>query len=275
MPEPAAGLAPALAAGCTRGAILHAAGRGREPVVGQGCRRHDRAQASLQHGAGGAGPRQCRLGPVRRHQRPPASSRAPRPAFRAGARSPLAGMMHAGFPAAVHAGRRPGGLRYGSRSRPWPAYWWWCAGTWRQKKEIRPSRSRELAHGGGTDRHLRSHPGAGPDHQDHRRLPAGFALFVRRAPGAFPEEGDLSGPAESAKRFSAATRSNSPEPFCSGLRLAEVRPDDEQGSRWPGGPRPSRSIGCGRPWWTPECRMFSPCRIQTQPIRMAMAATRL
>ena len=58
---------------------------------------------------------------------------------RAGARSPLSGMLHAAFLLAVHAGRRarwPASCRW----RRWRACWWWCAGTWPR----RPSSSRLL-----------------------------------------------------------------------------------------------------------------------------------
>jgi hypothetical protein len=49
--------------------LVHLAGRRRKPVVRQGRRRHDRTQASLQHGAGGARNREHRFRHVRRHQR--------------------------------------------------------------------------------------------------------------------------------------------------------------------------------------------------------------
>jgi hypothetical protein len=63
----AAGYDSACAAASADGTVFHLAGRGGEPVVGQGRRQHDRPQAPFEHGTCGAGHRQYRLRPVRRH----------------------------------------------------------------------------------------------------------------------------------------------------------------------------------------------------------------
>ena len=66
--------------------------------------------------------------------------------------------------------------------RPWPACWWWCAGTWPRRREfVRLLRDWRTA--AGPAGHLRPDPGAGPDHRHHRRLRA------RRRAGAVPPEG--------------------------------------------------------------------------------------
>lgn len=54
--------------------------------------------------------------------------------IRAGARSPLSGIMHAGFLLFFMVAAAP--LRASSRSRRLPACWWWSPGTWRKRKNF-------------------------------------------------------------------------------------------------------------------------------------------
>ena len=52
---------------------------------------------------------------------------------RAGASSPLSGMMHAAFLLLFMLVARAA-WPASCRSRPWPACWWWCAGTWPRRR---------------------------------------------------------------------------------------------------------------------------------------------